>query len=155
VPRRKRKYKREILPDPKYHSETIAKFINHLMQRGKKSVSERIFYRALELVAEKTKKDGLEIFDLAMKNVTPVLEVKSKRIGGANYQIPIEVRAPRKMALAMRWLIGAAAGAKGKPMAEKLAAELMLAAKGEGEAMRKRENVQRMAEANRAFAHFA
>ncbi|PIU01497.1 30S ribosomal protein S7 [bacterium (Candidatus Torokbacteria) CG09_land_8_20_14_0_10_42_11] len=155
MPRRKRKYKREILPDPKYHSETIAKFVNHLMERGKKSVSERVLYRALELVAEKTKKDGLEIFDLAMKNVTPVLEVKSKRIGGANYQIPIEVRTPRKMALAMRWLIGAARAAKGKPMADKLAEELMLAAKGEGEAMRKRENVQRMAEANRAFAHFA
>ncbi len=155
MPRRKRKFKREILPDPKYNSVTVARFVNHLMQRGKKSVAEGILYRALDIVVEKTKKDALEIFDLALKNVAPVLEVKSKRIGGANYQIPVEVRMPRKMTLAMRWIIGAARLRKGRPMAEKLAEELITASKREGEAMRKRENIQRMAEANRAFAHFA
>jgi len=146
--------KRKIPGDPKFNSLTIAKLINHLMRQGKKSTAQRLLYRAFELISEKTKKDPLEIFDIALKNVSPVVEVKSRRIGGANYQIPVEVRGDRRQALAFRWIIGAAREKKGKPMAEKLAEELIAASQKTGSAMAKREDVHRMAEANRAFAHF-
>jgi len=147
--------KRSILPDPKFHSVLVSKFINTLMERGKKTVARRVVYEAFELIAAKTKKDPLEIFDTAMKNVTPTVEVRSRRIGGANYQIPVEVRGDRKNALAFRWMLGAARSKKGKPMHQKLAMEIMNAANNEGDAIKKKEDVHRMAEANRAFAHFA
>ncbi|MFA6391802.1 MAG: 30S ribosomal protein S7 [Patescibacteria group bacterium] len=147
--------KRVIQPDLKYNSIVIAKFINLIMTRGKKSVAERVLYDCFDIIAEKTKKDPLEIFNLAMKNVSPVVEVKSRRIGGANYQIPIEVKGDRRQALAFRWIIGAAQSRKGKPMREKLAQELMEASENQGTAIKKKEDVHRMADANRAFAHFA
>ncbi len=147
--------KRTLLPDLRYQNVTVAKFINHLMERGKKSVAERILYDALAIAQQKAGKDPLEIFNDAMKNVGPSVEVKSRRVGGANYQIPIEVRGPRREALAMRWVIGAARSKKGRSMAEKLAQELMDAANRQGDAFKKKEDVRRMAEANRAFAHFA
>jgi small subunit ribosomal protein S7 len=125
------------------------------MTRGKKSVAERVLYDCFDIIAEKTKKDPLEVFNLAMKNVSPVVEVKSRRIGGANYQIPIEVKGDRRQALAMRWIIGAAQSRKGRPMREKLAQELMEASENQGTAIKKKEDVHRMADANRAFAHFA
>jgi len=153
--RRNRPVRRIILPDPRFNSKVVSKFVNNLMERGKKSLATGIVYDAMDLIAERTNRPPLEVFEEALKNATPMVEVKPRRVGGATYQVPIEIRSDRRMALAMRWLIGAARAAKGKPMADKLAEELMLAAKGEGEAMRKRENVQRMAEANRAFAHFA
>ncbi|MFA6271826.1 MAG: 30S ribosomal protein S7 [Patescibacteria group bacterium] len=147
--------KRVIEPDLKYNSVVIGKFINLVMTRGKKSVAERVLYDCFDIIAEKTKKDPLEVFNLAMKNVSPVVEVKSRRIGGANYQIPIEVKGDRRQALAMRWIIGAAQSRKGKPMREKLAQELMEASENQGTAIKKKEDVHRMADANRAFAHFA
>lgn len=147
--------KRVIAPDPKFNSVTIAKLINYVMERGKKTVAQSIVYGAFDIISAKSKQDPIEIFEKAMKNVTPILEVRSRRVGGANYQVPVEVRGDRKLALAFRWLLIAAAGRKGKPMAEKLAEELMAAAKNEGAAIKKREDVHRMAEANRAFAHFA
>lgn len=153
--RGKKAPKRRISPDPKHSSEVIAKFINLVMKGGKKGVAQSVVYDALDIIAEKTKGDPVTVFDKAIQNVTPVLEVKSRRIGGANYQVPIEVKGGRKHGLAMRWIIEAARKRKGKPMREKLAMELMDAANMEGEAMKKREDVHRMAEANRAFAHFA
>lgn len=147
--------RRVIAPDLQYQSVTVAKFINRVMERGKKTVARKIVYSALEMVAEKTKQDARDVFEAAMKNVTPQVEVKSRRVGGANYQVPIEVRGERRQALAMRWLIEAARGKKGRPMHLKLAEEFMLAAKGEGDAVKKKQDVHRMAEANRAFAHFA
>jgi small subunit ribosomal protein S7 len=147
--------KREILPDPKFQNMEVAKFVNYVMRRGKKSVAQSIVYGAFDLIAEKTEKSPLEVFELAIKNIAPTLEVKGRRIGGANYQIPIQVKAERRFLLACRWIIEASKERKGKPMAEKLAQELMDAAKKEGAAMKKRETVQKMAEANRAFAHFA
>lgn len=153
--RRKGKIKREIQPDPKYQNVLVAKFINQIMRRGKKSVAQKILYDAFETIVEKTKKDALEVFDQAITNVSPLLEVKSRRIGGATYQVPREVRGERRVTLAMRWLIRAAEAKKGASMAKRLADELMLAAKKEGAAIKKREDMHRMAEANRAFAHFA
>jgi small subunit ribosomal protein S7 len=147
--------KRVIQPDLKYNSVVIAKFINLIMSRGKKTVAEKILYDAFDIIQQKTKKDPLEVFNQAMKNVSPVVEVKSRRIGGANYQIPIEVKGDRRSALAMRWIITAAQSRKGKPMREKLSQELMDAAENQGTAIKKREDVHRMADANRAFAHFA
>jgi small subunit ribosomal protein S7 len=147
--------KRNILPDPKYARVDIAKFINYIMSGGKKTTAQKVVYGAFDLIAEKTKKDPLEIFDEAMKNVSPVLEVKSKRVGGANYQIPLQVRAERRTQLAFRWIVNAARTVKGKPMAVRLANELMAAAENGGDAVKKKQDVQRMAEANRAFAHFA
>lgn len=147
--------KRKIQPDPKYNSIVIAKFINHIMRRGKKSTAERIVYNTFDLIQQKIKKDPLEIFDQAIKNVSPVVEVKARRIGGANYQIPVEVRGDRRLTLAMRWIIEATNDRKGKPIQEKLAQELMDAANQQGAAIKKKEDVYRMAEANRAFAHFA
>ncbi len=154
--RRKPATKRDIKPDPKYGDVRLAKFINNVMKGGKKSIAQRVMYDALEIIKSKTKtKEPLEIFNKAIENVSPVLEVKSRRVGGANYQVPYEVRGDRREALAMRWIIGTAQNKKGKPMAEKLAQELIDASKNEGEAIKKRQNVHRMAEANKAFAHFA
>jgi len=147
--------KRAITPDPKFKSDVLAKFTNYLMYGGKKTTAQRVIYDALDIVSEKTKLDPMEVFDRAMKNVMPSVEVKSRRVGGSNYQIPIQVRQERKLALAFRWILAAARAKKGRPMAEKLAAELMAAANNEGDAVKKRMDVVRMAEANRAFAHFA
>lgn len=152
--RRKRKYQREILPDPRFQNVVVAKFINRLMNQGKKSVAQKVFYDACDILV-KQQKDPLQIFDEAIKNVSPMVEVKSKRIGGANYQVPREVRGDRRLTLAIRWLIGAAQAKKGKPMAEKLAEELLASAKNEGAAIKKKVDMHRMAEANKAFAHFS
>jgi small subunit ribosomal protein S7 len=153
--RGKRAPQRAITPDPRYNSTLIAKFINHVMERGKKSVAQKIVYGAFDIVKEKSKQEPLATFDAAMKNVAPILEVKSKRVGGANYQIPIEVRGDRRIALAMRWIIAAAKNKQGRAMTEKLAQELLEASLNQGDAVKKRADVHRMAEANRAFAHFA
>ncbi|PIY96365.1 MAG: 30S ribosomal protein S7 [Candidatus Kerfeldbacteria bacterium CG_4_10_14_0_8_um_filter_42_10] len=153
--RGKRAPKRKIQPDFKYNSIIITKFINQIMRRGKKSTAERVVYGALELIKEKSKKDPLDVFDQAIKNASPVVEVKARRVGGANYQIPVEVKGERRTALAMRWIIKAARDRKGKPMHEKLAQELNDAANQQGTAIKKKEDVHRMAESNRAFAHFA
>ncbi len=153
--RRKQKYTREIEPDYKYNSPIIAKLINSVMKNGKKTVAEKIVYGALDEVKEVTQKDPMEIFDLAMKNVAPLIELKSKRVGGANYQVPREVRGDRKQMLTFRWLIAAAQSKKGKPMKSKLAEELLLASKNEGTAIKKKQDTHRMAEANKAFAHFS
>ena len=147
--------KREILPDHKFGNVVVTKLINYVMEDGKKSIAERIVYDCFEIIAAETKENPMDVFDNALKNVTPMVEVKSKRVGGANYQVPMPVRGERRNALAFRWVLAAARGKKGRPMSEKLAEELMLAAKGEGEAVRKKNDVQRMAEANRAFAHLA
>lgn len=146
---------RSILPDPKYTSLSVAKLINYVMERGKKSTAQRIIYDAFDILEAKTKKPALEVFEEAIKNVSPLLEVKSRRVGGANYQIPLQVRAERRQQLAFRWLIAATRAKKGRPMAEKLAGEILAAAENQGDAVKKRQDVQRMAEANRAFAHFA
>ncbi len=147
--------KRIIKPDPKYNNLTVAKLVNYVMRDGKKSTSQRIVYTALGIVSEKTKRDPIEALEEALKNVMPQVEVKSKRVGGANYQIPMPVRGERRLALAFRWMIEAAESRKGKPMGEKLGAEIVAAAANEGDAVRKKNDVHRMAEANRAFAHFA
>ncbi|MFZ2681831.1 MAG: 30S ribosomal protein S7 [Patescibacteria group bacterium] len=147
--------KRELAPDSKYGSVLVSKLVNYVMKDGKKSVAEKVVYACLDKVAADTAQDPIEVFDEALKNITPTVEVKSKRVGGANYQVPMPVRGDRRYALAYRWLLVAARGKKGRPMSEKLAEELMLAAKNEGEAVKKRADVQRMAEANRAFAHLA
>ena len=154
MPREKIK-KRIASPDHIYDNVIVAKFINQVMERGKKTIAEKIVYQAFDEIKKKTNKDPLEIFDEALRNASPLLEVKSKRIGGATYQVPIQVEKDRKLALAMRWIIQAAKSKKGKPMGKKLAEELMAAAENTGAAIKKRENVHRMAEANRAFAHFA
>lgn len=146
---------RHIEPDPRYNSDILGKFVNIIMERGKKTVARKIVYTCLEQIQAKTKKDPLEVFTTAVKNVAPVVEVKSRRVGGSNYQVPIEVTPKRRQALAFRWIIGAAQAKKGRPMAVKLAEELMLAAENQGDAMKKKQDVHRMAEANRAFAHFA
>lgn len=147
--------KRVIEPDSQYHNLTVAKFINYIMRDGKKTVAQKVVYNALALMAERSKKDPVELLDLAIKNIAPVVEVKSRRVGGANYQIPTPVRGDRKLALAFRWIIDAANTKKGQPMHIKLAEELLLAAQNEGSAIKKKLDVYRMAEANRAFAHFA
>jgi len=147
--------KRKLQPDSKYRNITVGKLVNYIMTRGKKSTAEQIVYGAFDLIQKRSEQDPLQVFDLAIKNLSPLLEVKSKRVGGANYQIPMPVRGERKLALALRWLLGAARAKKGKPMAEKLSVEILLASKNEGDAIKKKMDVQRMAEANRAFAHFA
>ena len=147
--------KHEVKPDLVYNSELVAKLINQVMRRGKKTIATKIIYRAFELIKGKTKKVPLEVFEQAVQNAAPLLEVRPKRIGGATYQVPSEVKGGRKIALAIRWMILAAKAKKGKPMAEKLAEELMLAANNEGNAVKKKLDTHRMAEANRAFAHFA
>jgi small subunit ribosomal protein S7 len=147
--------KRILPPDAKYGNVLITKLINYVMHDGKKTTAERIVYTAFDIIAEKTKENPMDVFEKAMKNVTPSVEVKSRRVGGANYQIPIPVRAGRRHALAYRWILEAARSKKGRPMADRLAGELIDAANGEGTSVKKRQDVQRMAEANRAFAHFA
>ncbi|MDZ7266104.1 MAG: 30S ribosomal protein S7 [candidate division KSB1 bacterium] len=154
MPRRKRVLKREVLPDPKYGSVLVTKFINGLMERGKRSIAEKIFYRAIELAEEKSGRTGLQVFEKAVENVKPLLEVKSRRVGGANYQVPVEVRPQRQQALAIRWLVGFARERSEKTMAERLANELFAASNKEGNAIKKREDTHKMAEANRAFSHF-
>ncbi len=160
--RRKKKFKRIIDPDPRYNNTLVAQFINYLMKDGKKSVAQKVFYGAFEILEKTTgsasdgkDKDPLEIFDQAIKNASPLVEVRSRRIGGAHYQVPREVRGERRLTLAIRWLIQAARAKKGKPMAQKLAAELLDASKNTGTAVKKKQDIHRMAEANKAFAHFA
>ena len=152
--RRRRPEKREILPDPVFNDLVVTKFVNNLMTSGKKSISERIFYKSLKIAETQSKDDGLSIFKQALENVAPALEVKSKRIGGATYQVPVEVSRNRKMALAMRWIIQYSKSRKGKTMADRLAAELVAASNNEGSSIKKKEDTHKMAEANKAFAHF-
>ena len=146
--------KREIIPDPKYHDVLVAKFINNLMRRGKRSTAERLFYTALNIIEQKNPGEGVEIFRKAVENSKPLLEVKSRRVGGSTYQVPVEVRYNRREALAIRWLINYAKARSEKDMADKLAGELMAASRQEGATIKKREDTHRMAEANKAFAHF-
>lgn len=146
--------KRKILPDPKFKDKTVTKFVNKLMLHGKKSITETMFYDCLDLIEEKTKEEGIKIFRTALDNVKPILEVRSRRVGGSNYQVPVEVRADRKISLAMRWLIMASRDRGEKTMHERLAAELMDAVNNRGAAIKKKEDVHKMAEANRAFSHF-
>ena len=163
MPRRARSFeKRTPQPDPKFSSVKYAKFINYLMERGKKTTSQKIFYAALDIVEEKMKAnkdaevtDSRQVFDIALKNVSPIMEIKGRRIGGSNYQVPMEVQEPRRTALGMKWMIAAARSRKGAPMATKLAQEVMDAFNKIGNAVKKREDTHRMAEANKAFAHFA
>jgi small subunit ribosomal protein S7 len=145
---------REAIPDPKFHDRTVAKFMNVVMERGKKSTAEGIFYGALGLVAERAKEDGLTVFKRALDNVRPAVEVRSRRVGGANYQVPVEVRPLRRNSLAMRWLVTAARARGEKSMVERLANEILEAGANRGGAVKKREDTHRMAEANRAFAHY-
>jgi len=152
--RRRRAPKREIEPDLVYRDKVVAKFINIIMQRGKKTIAQKIVYGAFDIIREKMKKDPLEVFYKAIENVRPKLEVRPRRIGGATYQIPIEVPKDRGIGIALRWLRDAAKNRKGKPMKEKLAEELILAFKNQGAAVKKRDDTHRMAEANKAFAHF-
>jgi small subunit ribosomal protein S7 len=152
--RRKTAVKRSILPDARYDSQTVSKFINVLMYAGKKSTAERIFYGAMDLVESRTSQPGVNVFKQALANLKPVVEVKSRRVGGATYQVPVEVRPERRTALAMRWLISYSRDRNEKSMAEKLAAEVISASKGEGNAIKKKEDTHRMAEANKAFAHY-
>jgi small subunit ribosomal protein S7 len=154
VSRRKSAVKRTILPDARYDSQTVSKFINVLMYQGKKSTAERIFYAAMDLVETRTSQPGVNIFKQALTNLKPVVEVKSRRVGGATYQVPVEVRPERRTALAMRWLISYSRDRNEKSMAEKLAAEVISASKGEGNAVKKKEDTHRMADANKAFAHY-
>lgn len=147
--------KRIIEPDLKYNSQTVARFINKLMLRGQKETAAKLVYKAFDIIKEKTKKEPLEIFEGALKNAMPLLEVKARRIGGATYQVPMEVRAERRLTLAMRWIIGAARGSQGKSMPEFLANEILDAYNGTGSAIKKRETLHKMADANKAFAHYA
>ncbi len=154
MPRRGRVIKREVLPDAKYQNVTVARLINRIMLDGKKSKGEKILYDALRTIEQRESKDPLTIFEQAVKNVAPLLEVKPRRVGGATYQVPVEVRPDRSLSLAMRWLVKSARAREGKSMAEKLAAELSDAAKKQGATIKKRDDTHRMAEANRAFAHY-
>ncbi|MDH5547152.1 MAG: 30S ribosomal protein S7 [Gammaproteobacteria bacterium] len=154
MPRRREVPKRAVLPDPKFGSQRLTRFINMVMRSGKKSTAERIIYGALDQVSEKTKKDGLEVFEKALENVQPMVEVKSRRVGGATYQVPVEVRQDRGIALAMRWLTEAARKRGEKSMGARLAAEIVEAAESRGSAVKKREDTHRMAEANKAFSHY-
>ena len=154
MPRRREVPKRKINPDPKFQDRVLAKFMNDMMRKGKKSIAEQVCYKAMDLVAQRTNEDALKIFKKALDNVKPMLEVKSRRVGGATYQVPVEVRPDRRTALAMRWLISFSRDRNEKSMAEKLAAEVISASKGEGNAVKKKEDTHRMAEANKAFAHY-
>lgn len=154
MPRRRRAQERKILPDPKYKSNIVAKFINGMMLDGKRSIAEHIFYDAMDIIENKTKEDPLSVFNQAMENAAPILEVKSRRVGGATYQVPVEVRDKRRKTLAIRWLVTFSRQRSEKTMAEKLANELLAAYKKEGSTIKKREDTHRMAEANKAFAHF-
>ena len=152
--RRHRAEKREIIPDPKYGDVVVTKFMNSLMEQGKKSVAEHIVYGALGRIEQKAKRDGLELFHEALTNVKPAIEVRSRRVGGATYQVPVEVRPERRQALAIRWLVGAARSRNENTMEERLAGELIDASNNRGNAVKKREDTHRMAEANRAFSHY-
>jgi len=154
VPRRAKVSRRIVNPDPKFRSRTVAKFTNNLMHKGKKTVAQSILYDAFDIMEDRTHRNPIDTFELALRNATPVLEVKPRRVGGSTYQVPIEIRGDRRRALATRWLIGSARRRAGKSMAEKLAAELLDAANGVGATIKKREDTHRMAEANRAFAHY-
>jgi small subunit ribosomal protein S7 len=154
MPRRRVVAKREILPDPKYGSQSLAKFMNHVMISGKKSIAEKIVYGALDIVSQRLNKDPVEVFEEALENVAPLVEVKSRRVGGATYQVPVEVRPSRRTALAMRWLVEYSRGRGEKSMPARLAGELLDASQSKGGAVKKREDVHRMAEANKAFSHF-
>jgi small subunit ribosomal protein S7 len=154
VSRRQRASKRPVSPDPRYDSQTVTKFINNLMWDGKKSTSERIFYTAMDMIEQRTGQPGVNVFKQGLNNVKPSVEVKSRRVGGATYQVPIEVRPDRRTALATRWILGFTRSRSEKSMAERLAVELIMASKNEGNAIKKREDTHRMAEANRAFAHY-
>ncbi len=154
MPRKGEVKKREILPDPKYGDKLVARFVNTIMSRGKKSVAERILYDSLDIIAARTKEDSLGLFKKALDNVRPVVEVRSRRVGGATYQVPVEVRPQRRISLGMRWLIQSARARAEKSMEEKLAGELVDAANNRGGAIKKKEDTHRMAEANRAFAHY-
>ncbi len=154
MPRRRSPEKRKVLPDPKYKDIIVAKFMNNLMKDGKKSIAEKIVYGAFDSIDQKTKTDPIEIFKKALEEVGPVVEVKSRRVGGATYQVPIEVRPSRRQALAMRWLVDAARKRSEKSMPQRLAGELSDASEGKGSAVKKREDVHKMAEANKAFSHF-
>jgi small subunit ribosomal protein S7 len=154
MPRRTKPEKRIVLPDPRYNSRVLAKFINKVMTRGKKSTAERIVYGAMGLIETRLRRNPIDIFDTAMRNATPILEVKPRRVGGATYQVPVEIRGDRRVALAMRWLISSSRSRPGKSMSEKLSNELMDAAQGQGATIKKREDTHRMAEANKAFSHY-
>ena len=154
MPRRRVVAKREVLPDPKFGSRVLAKFMNHVMTDGKKSIAEKIVYGALDIVSERSGSDPLEVFEAALDAIAPMVEVKSRRVGGATYQVPVEVRAERRSALAMRWLVEHSRARGEKSMVLRLAGEITEAAEGRGSAVKKREDVHRMAEANRAFSHF-
>jgi small subunit ribosomal protein S7 len=154
MPRRRRPIKREILPDPKYGSHLITKFVNCLMEDGKKGVSEQIFYKAMDIITTKTGKSPLEVFEKAMENVKPIVEVKSRRVGGATYQVPVEIRPERRQALAIRWIISYSRSRGEKTMFQKLAGEFMDAFNNTGASIKKKEDTHKMAEANRAFAHY-
>jgi small subunit ribosomal protein S7 len=152
--RRHRAEKREIIPDPKFHDIVVTKFMNSVMYEGKKSVAETIVYGAFDIIEQKTKQSPIDVFKSALENVAPAIEVRSRRVGGATYQVPVEVRTERRQALAIRWLISAARGRNDKTMVDRLSAELLDAANNRGNAVKKREDTHRMAEANRAFAHY-
>jgi small subunit ribosomal protein S7 len=154
VSRRSKSVKRVIPPDPRYDSQTVSRFMNNLMVQGKKAVAERVFYQAMDLIEQRTGQPGVNVFKQALNNVKPMLEVKSRRVGGATYQVPVEVRPERRTTLAMRWVLQYTRARSEKTMAERLAAELVLASKGEGNAIKKKEDTHKMAEANRAFAHY-
>jgi small subunit ribosomal protein S7 len=154
MPRKGEVGRRDVLPDPKYHDRLVTKFMNAMMFGGKKSLTERIFYGALDTIAEKTQEDPLGIFKRALDNVKPAVEVRSRRVGGATYQVPVEVRQPRRVALGMRWLVQSSRARHEKSMAERLASELLDAANNRGNAVKKKEDTHRMAEANNAFAHY-
>lgn len=154
MPRRRVVAKREVLPDPKYGNVTLAKFMNHVMVSGKKSVAETIVYGALDLVRERLNKDPIEAFDEALEHIAPMVEVKSRRVGGATYQVPVEVRPSRRIALSMRWLVEYSRNRGEKSMRQRLAGEIIDASQGKGNAVKKREDVHRMAEANKAFSHY-
>lgn len=152
--RRKRAETRSVIPDPRYHSVVVAKFINNVMERGKKSLATSVVYDAMDLIAERAKRPAIEVFEDALRNATPLVEVKPRRVGGSTYQIPVEISSNRRMALAMRWLIDSARKRSGRDMSQRLAGELLDAARNEGNTVKKREDTHRMAEANQAFAHF-
>ena len=152
--RRKRAETRSVIPDPRYNSTTVAKFINNVMERGKKSLATSVVYTAFDIMAERTNRPALEVFEEALKNATPLVEVKPRRVGGATYQIPVEISSSRRTALAMRWLIQSARNRSGRDMAVRLAGELLDASRSEGATVKRREDTHRMAEANQAFAHF-
>lgn len=154
MPRRARKFKREVPPDMRYGSRTVTMFVNKLMERGKKSTAERIMYDALARVEEQGRKPAMDTFEQALRNATPTIEVKPRRVGGATYQVPVDIRAERRTALAIRWLLNSARSRSGRSMAERLAAEFMDASTGQGATIKKREDTHRMAEANRAFVHY-